>query len=366
MQEIIVNTKNPYCITIAAGLLSHESLITFCANLAHEWVILTDDIVNTLYARALQQHLAKHFKVNLISIPAGEEHKTRETKAQIEDKMQSLGCGRDCGILAVGGGVITDLSGFVAATYCRGIPAVYIPTTLLAMVDATVGGKTGINTPYGKNLIGTFTQPRAVFIDTDVLTTLDNENFCNGVIESIKHALIADADFFQFLDTHADKIMQKDAHLLSEIITRSINIKRQIIEADEFEYGQRAICNFGHTIGHAIETYSNYTISHGAAVAIGMVYESHLSTLLSGLTQIELEKIKQCLTKYNVRLTLNDDEWNSDAIKILFERDKKVRNGQAHFVLLSAIGVPYISASGYTTPIDESQTLNTLNLISAS
>jgi 3-dehydroquinate synthase len=266
--------------------------------------------------------------------------------------MQSLGCGRDVGVLAIGGGMITDLAGFVAATYCRGVPAIYVPTTLLAMVDATVGGKTGVNTPFGKNLIGTFTQPRAVFIDTDVLVTLDKDTVLDGVIESIKHGLIADAAFFDFLDSNAEKVLNLESPELLELITRSINIKRQIVEEDELEIGKRALCNFGHTIGHALESYLNYSISHGVAVAIGIVAESYLSTRVAGLAYADFVKIKNCLLKYGVRLDHN--ECNFEDLKSLLLSDKKTRDKSPHFVLLSAIGVPYFSSGkGYTTSVPE-------------
>jgi 3-dehydroquinate synthase len=354
VKKIIVNTPQSYPIFLGQGLLHHQQLINTCSALAREWIIITDDNVKALYAQALEKHLAINFNVNLISIPPGEESKTREMKSKLEDQMQLLGCGRDVGVLAVGGGMVTDLAGFVAATYCRGVPAVYVPTTLLAMVDATLGGKTGVNTPLGKNLIGTFTQPQAVFIDIDVLLTLDENTFLDGVIESIKHGLIADADFFDFLDSNADKILNVESSVLLELITRSLDIKRQIVEADELEMGKRAMCNFGHTIGHAIESHLNYSISHGMAVAAGIVAESYLSTRVTGLAQAEFFRIKNCLLKYGVRLNLDHDRWPYEDLKLLLLRDKKTRGKLPHFVLLSAIGEAYFSSeTGYTTPVSE-------------
>lgn len=351
METIMVNTQQAYPIFIEAGLLEGDSLAEYCAELAKEWVIITDDTVHSLYGQALSGKLSVHFDVNLISIPPGENNKTREMKVRIEDHMQTLACGRHIGIIAMGGGVVTDLAGFVAATYCRGVPAVYVPTTLLAMVDATLGGKTGVNTAAGKNLIGTFTQPRAVFIDANVLTTLSNDELVNGVVESIKHALIADGDFFEFLDQQAEKILKRDSLVLKELISWSIDIKRQIIEEDEFEKGKRELCNFGHTVGHALESYYQYSISHGMAVALGMLVESYLSTNYSGLSHGSLSRIKKCLSRYVSFFKVDAMVWSSAAFLELLQKDKKNRDKTPHFVMLDDIGKPNYSGSKYAIGI---------------
>ncbi len=355
MYTVTVNTHRPYSIHIGESLLRSALLIESCAGLASEWVIITDNNVKALYAEHLRQCFHGHFKVHLISIPPGEHTKSREMKAAIEDQMHGLGCGRDIGISALGGGVITDLAGFIAATYCRGVPAVYIPTTLLAMVDATVGGKTAVNTPHGKNLIGAFAQPRAVFADIGVLVSLDQMNFVNGIVESIKHALIADADFFEFIDYHADAILRQDTIIVKKLIIRSIEIKKHIIEVDEFDTGKRALCNFGHTIAHALESHFDYSLSHGIAVALGMMVEGFLSMGHAGLSNDEYVKIKNILMKFGIsKHIIEKHKVDYSALKNLLQSDKKSVGLEPHFVLLNAIGSSYIPVGGYTSTVAHS------------
>lgn len=353
MSTIIINTHRPYPVHVGPGLLHDQRLIECCRGLASEWVIITDDNVKMHYAQPLLAFLSDHLSIHLISIAPGEQNKTREVKADIEDQMQALGCGRDAGILALGGGVITDLAGFLASTYCRGIPVVYLPTTLLAMVDATVGGKTGVNTAFGKNLIGTFTQPSVVFADINVLATLDQSNFINGVIESIKHALISDAGFFDFIENNAEKILNREGGVILKLISQSIEIKREIIELDELDKGKRALCNYGHTIGHALETYFNFTISHGVAVALGMIVEGYFSTQIAHLSQDDYLRIKSILSKFGVAVDLHQHHVDYQALKAVLQNDKKTIAKTPHFVLLSAIGVPWVSSIGYISSVPD-------------
>lgn len=214
------------------------------------------------------------------TFPAGERSKTRETWAELTDQLIASGYGAGAGIVALGGGVTGDLAGFVAATLGRGVPFVQVPTTLLAMVDASIGGKTGVNTATAKNLVGAFHPPAAVIADPLVLGTLPAEHFRGGLAEAVKHAVVADASYLDWLMTSADRVLGRDPVLLTELIERSVAIKARIVSADERDSGQRAVLNAGHTVAHALEQVSHYTIPHGDAVALGLIVESHLAERL--------------------------------------------------------------------------------------
>lgn len=324
---------------IKPGLLESEELLEICYQTkANTYVIITDDHVLPLYGKKLQSRLSGS---HLLSIPSGEQYKTRATKEQLEDKMFALGCGRDTCIIALGGGVITDLVGFLAATYCRGVPVIYIPTTLLGMVDASIGGKTGVDTPYGKNLIGTFTQPSAVLIDSNTLDTLPEKEIKNGLVEMIKHALIADANMF-------DQLYEKQD--FKKMIVENSNIKRRIVLQDERDQGIRQLLNFGHTIGHALEVASQYSISHGEAVALGIVAESYLSMRLGFLPESDFLKIRTIFEHYDISCKIN---CSINSIKSYLSMDKKAVKKIPRFVLLDKIGKPHLSEYGYSRPVDK-------------
>ncbi|MDA9271809.1 3-dehydroquinate synthase, partial [bacterium] len=270
MKTTWIHASTPYPIYIGQQLLETALLADCCTQINKRLVIITDtNLVNSLGIQLQQQLQQQGLQALLLACPAGEIHKTRETKQQLEDELLARQYGRDTCLIALGGGVVTDLVGFLAATYCRGLPVIYVPTTLLAMVDASIGGKTGVNTPHGKNLIGTFTQPQAVFMDINTLNTLPENEWHNGMAEMIKHSLIADATIFKLLQQNVEKIIQRDAIFLIDMIHASCLIKKNIVEQDEQEQGLRQLLNFGHTIGHAIETIEHYRLSHGEAVAIG-------------------------------------------------------------------------------------------------
>ncbi|MDX1901483.1 MAG: 3-dehydroquinate synthase [Gammaproteobacteria bacterium] len=335
-----------YPIYIDEHLLQTDLLQTICATLNKRIVLITDDHLNSLYTEKLQS-IAK----TILTFPAGEKNKTRETKQYLEDQLLEKNCGRDTCIIAFGGGVVLDLAGFIAATYCRGIPVIYIPTTLLAMVDASIGGKTGVNTPFGKNLIGTFTQPHAVLMDTALLNTLPKNEIANGFAEIIKHAMIADADLFYELEIKNIP--------LTDIIYQSCLIKKNIVEQDEKDHHVRHLLNFGHTIGHAIETLENYAIKHGEAVAIGMLVESELSRQCGFFNEADLARLQKILRSYQLPLMTNAfDDIN------LFRKnlclDKKSLNQIPHFVLLNRIGQPHATEKNIASPVSDAQLLNAL------
>ena len=320
-------------IYIDHGLLTSTLLKDYCTTLKRRLVIITDSNINKIYGIKIQQHLSA---VELLLFPAGELFKTRETKQQLEDELLAKKYGRDTCIIALGGGVVTDLVGYLAATYCRGVPVIYIPTTLLAMIDASIGGKTGVNTKFGKNLIGTITQPHAIFIDLDLLKTLPDREWSNGIVEIIKHALIADAQLFTYLNSQT----QLKTLINAELINKNYLIKQSIVSQDEHEHGIRQLLNFGHTIGHAIEHIENYNIAHGEAVAIGMLVECYLSVKIGQLHESVLHILHQLLLKFGLPLktiAFNDREVFHKTLIL----DKKSINAVPRFVLLENVGKPY-------------------------
>jgi len=327
-------------------------------------VVITDDTVAALYGKDLFKN------THLLTVPAGEASKTRKIKETLEDQMLSLGLGRDTCVIALGGGVITDLAGFVAATYCRGVPAVYIPTTLLAMVDAAIGGKTGVNTPSGKNLIGTITQPKAIFIDKNFLKTLPKEEHFNGVVEMAKHGLIADKDYFHIIarsvatkqsssELDAAGLLRRKLLAMTgtDLIQKSIDIKKSIVEQDEHETGLRQLLNFGHTIGHAVETASNYKISHGQAVAIGIKAESYISNKLGLLPTEELNTITEF---FSTPAVIPAKAGIQEALK----QDKKSINKSPRFILLEKIGKPHITTT-YVHPVENTLIKEAIDYVSS-
>ena len=324
-------------LKIANGLLSSKLLKDYCVSLDRRLVIITDSNLEKSYGKKIKQYFAD---VELLVFPAGEQYKTRETKQHLEDQLLSKKYGRDTCIIAFGGGVVLDLVGYLAATYCRGVKVIYLPTTLLAMVDASIGGKTGVNTPFGKNLIGTITQPEAVFMDLDVLITLPEREWRNGIVEIIKHALIADASLFAHLQNTTPIIN-------ADLIYKNCMIKQSIVSQDEHEKGMRQLLNFGHTIGHAIEHIENYNITHGEAVAIGMLVESYLSVKAGHLSESVLESLHQLLLKFKLPLktmAFNDREVFHASLML----DKKSIKSVPKFVLLADIGVPYCQEDIFT------------------
>ena len=330
-----------------------EVLAQFCASHRYRIVIVTDKHVKGYYGSAIKNYFLSHnIPTDTIVITPGEKAKTRATKALIEDTLFTLGCGRDTVLMAFGGGVVTDMVGFVAATYCRGIPVIYIPTSLLAMVDAAIGGKTGINTPYGKNTLGTFTQPKAIFINTAFLNTLPNKDYIAAFSEVIKHGLIEDEAYCYLLAKEVDGVKERNPLLLEKIIRRSCEIKSAIVVSDEKENKKREILNFGHTIGHAVEIASDYSLSHGEAVAIGMVLEGDLSQRMGLLTKKDMHFIKNLLEAYGLPSTLPQG-LSKESIRIHLKRDKKVRNNELRCVLLTALGKVLCEKGLYAHVVDE-------------
>ena len=343
-------TKN-YNIYIAPNLLASTQLHDYCKNLDKRLVIITDSNLEKNLGVLLQKSLQeKNVAVDMFFFPAGEQHKTRETKQYLEDLLLEKQYGRDTCIIALGGGIVLDMAGFLASTYCRGIPIIYIPTSLLAMVDACIGGKTGLNTSHGKNLIGTFSQPSAVFIDPSTLNSLPKREWSNGIVEAIKHALIADPILFDSLMRN-NNIDHYNSDFLCDFIYQNCLIKKKIIEQDLQEQNKRHLLNFGHTIGHAIENIENYTIRHGEAVAIGILIESHISMLHGFLSAHDLSKIQKILQLFNLPLQTSALD---DLLKFqnTLMSDKKSIKKIPRFSLLKEIGVPVIEQDRYAFPVE--------------
>ena len=306
--------------------------------IGEKFVVITNTVVDRHYSEALLTSLrAAKLQADKIVVADGERHKNLKTAERIFGEMLRRRCDRRTVVIALGGGVIGDLAGFVAATFMRGIEFVQAPTTLLAQVDASIGGKVGVNHALGKNMIGAFHQPRLVWIDTSTLKTLPKREIISGLAEIIKHALIRDSQYFAFLETSLPKLLQLDHAALIQTIRRSCEIKSAIVTQDERETGERALLNFGHTVGHALEAATNYRLlRHGEAVLLGMLAEAYLSRaagLLSDETFIYIEKFLQKIP-LKARLVGTDLAIVENCMAL----DKKTQRGQVRMVLLRAIG----------------------------
>lgn len=348
-----------YDILIQSGILSNpDFLIQQLGKLGAKFAIITDTHIRNLHGVNLQKSMADSgLETLLLTFPAGEEHKNRTTKEELENRLFENKMGRDACVIALGGGVATDLAGFLAATYCRGVPLVMVPTSLLAMVDASIGGKNGVDVPYGKNLVGTIYQPKMVLIDPLTLQTLSVKEIRNGAVEMIKHGLIVDCSYFSFLDEHADQILSCDINVLERAIFESCIIKKNIVEQDETETGKRRLLNFGHTIGHALEHLTQFSVTHGEAVAIGLLVESHLAVQLGYLQQKELDSIFKTLKKFGLPLTV-PARFSFEQLLDAMTLDKKSQKGTPRFVMMNAIGSALPCNGAYCMPVEKEILLN--------
>lgn len=320
-----------------------------------KFAVITDSNVRDLYAKPICEKLAAAgFGVELFVFAAGEKSKTRETKAMIEDAMLEKGFRRDCCILAIGGGVVTDLAGFVAGTYGRGVPFINYATTLLAAADASVGGKTAVDTPLATNLIGLFNQPRKVYIDIACWETLPARQLSSGMAETIKHACMASYDMFEFLEENMEDILKCQKFACEYIAENNCRIKYRVVMQDERESsGLRETLNLGHTVGRAIETVSDYQLLHGEALAIGMAAQVQLSARLGYMSEEQAERVIALYEKAGLSTAVPDYIDREELVQKLYT-DKKVRDGKLRFVLQRGIGEMVEFAPGvYATPIEE-------------
>lgn len=349
---IVEHRDASYDILIGRGLLRELPALAARLCPAARYAIVSDSHVAKLCGE--RTRAAFQGSAELFSFPAGEWNKTRETWSGLSDRMLTAGFGRDAAVIALGGGVVGDIAGFVAATYLRGVPYLQAPTSLLAMIDSSIGGKTGVDVPAGKNQVGAFHQPRAVVADLECLETLTPVQLASGMAEAIKHGVIADPAYFELLGREHQAVLKKDLQVLEQVVVRSVEIKAAVVSEDEREAGRRAVLNFGHTIGHAIEATSGYEILHGEAVGLGMVYEARLAQQL-GLASAEVERrISTVLAHYGLPRE-RPDKAVGDLLGAM-RHDKKNRDGAIHFSLPRDIGTMVGDAGkGWTLPVAEEQ-----------
>jgi 3-dehydroquinate synthase len=342
-----------YRIIVEPGSLDRVGDLVREVAAAHRYALLTDERAGPLYAARVRESLGAE-SVVMHQIRSGESEKTRENWIALTDAMLADGLGRDTTVIALGGGVVGDLAGFVAATFMRGVPFVQVPTTLLAMVDASVGGKTGVDTPAGKNLVGAFHQPAVVVADTDVLRTLPPPHFRSGMAEAIKHGVIASVDYFDEVVTVA-RSMERwvgSALDLTPLVAGSVRIKAAVVADDEREAGRRKILNFGHTLGHAVESCSEYTLLHGQAIAIGMVLEAEIAERMSIASSGTANRIRDVLDL--VGLPDRPPSWlDPDQILERTRTDKKARGGRVEYALPIRIGAMAGATSGWSIAVDD-------------
>lgn len=336
-------SKN-YRVVVGPGLLKNLPKVlsqikpATWGKCAARYVIITDSVVKKIAGDQLLRTLKKAgLQADLLTFPAGEKNKTEATHQKLTHQMLARKCGRDTMVLALGGGVVGDTAGYVAATYMRGIPYVQIPTSFLAMVDSSIGGKVGVDTPYGKNLVGAFWHPEAVIADIDCLKNLPREQLVNGLMESVKIFLTYDKQMYEFTQKNWARVLNKNSAALQKIISRSIELKIGVVTRDEFDANERMVVNWGHTIGHAVEHLSRFRLLHGYSVALGILVEGKISQLLGVLGEKDFKNIRESMKKFGI----DEKEllkFGVDAVVKQTLIDKKSANGKVKYVLLEKIG----------------------------
>ncbi|UAA38540.1 3-dehydroquinate synthase [Paraneptunicella aestuarii] len=337
--------ERSYPITIEPGALEISSLSRLISPhiKAKRAVIITNPTVQALYEEKLRQALGAEFDLHTIVIPDGEQYKSFASFEAANTQLLEIEAARDITIIALGGGVIGDLTGFVAACYQRGVPFIQVPTTLLSQVDSSVGGKTAINHPLGKNMVGAFYQPQAVIIDTNTLSTLPAREFAAGMAEVIKYGIIYDGAFFSWLENHTSELKALKPEALQYAIRRCCEIKAEVVSQDEKESGIRALLNLGHTFGHAIEAEQGYgKWLHGEAVAAGIVLASQVAMQKQWLSETDFRRIEDLLKKFDLPIKKPDD-MNYDDFMRHMRRDKKVESGNIRFVIPQSIGAAIVT-----------------------
>ncbi|MES9900530.1 MAG: 3-dehydroquinate synthase [Sedimenticola sp.] len=325
-----------YPIYIGRGLVDDPAIYGRHIS-GRQVMVVTNETVAPLYLDRVLGALAS-FDVDTVVLPDGEKFKTLEVWQTIFDAMLKRRFNRQCTVVALGGGVIGDMAGFAAACYQRGVPFIQVPTTLLSQVDSSVGGKTGVNHPLGKNMVGAFYQPKCVIADTATLDTLDDRQLSAGVAEVIKYGLINDIDFFSWLEQQMEQLLARDPEVLAHVIERSCRDKAEVVAADELEVGRRATLNLGHTFGHAIETGMGYGIwLHGEAVAAGMCMAADLSRRLGWLPEADVERVVALTRRANLPVAPPSD-LSTEYFLELMSVDKKVVTGKIRLVLMSRLG----------------------------
>jgi 3-dehydroquinate synthase len=343
-------------IRVGRGLFENAGAIAREVAPAHRYALITDSNVGPLYAEEVRNQLEKG-SAEVLTIPAGESNKTRESWARLTDQMLAKKFGRDSVVIALGGGVVGDLAGFVAATFMRGIPVVQMPTTLVAMVDASIGGKTAVDTPAGKNLVGAFHPPAAVLVDPQLLATLPLREMRAGFAEIVKHGVIADDVYLREVASGASEMLSaggSESDSMLSLIVRSVEIKAEIVSRDEREEGLRKTLNFGHTIGHAVELVSGYSLLHGEAVAIGMALEGRLAEQIGVAKAGTAATIVKALQSAGLPTDLPTGFEAEEVIEAM-KSDKKGKSGKTRFALPLRVGAMAGAETGWSVQVGDDQ-----------
>jgi 3-dehydroquinate synthase len=359
-----------YPIIIGDGALAQLGSLVGAHARAHQYAIVSDENVARHYLSPVRDALARDAagataeRVHSVVIPAGEQHKTREQWGAITDALLARGCARDTTIIALGGGVIGDLAGFVAATYMRGIPLVQVPTTLLAMVDASVGGKTAVDTPAGKNTVGAFHPPALVLIDPATLASLPPRELRAGFAEVIKHAVIADASDIATVMALVPALLAHTSPVraLESLIERSVRVKARVVATDEREHGLRKVLNFGHTIGHGVEAGSDYSLLHGEAIAIGMVGEARLAEHLGIAVPGTASAIERAVAGIGLPSAIPGSV-SAERVFALMASDKKRRRGMLEYALPKQVGEMAGAASGWGIAVPDTDAIEVIRAL---
>jgi 3-dehydroquinate synthase len=338
---VTVKSSGPatdYPVVVRRGILDQLDRLVETYAPAHRYAVIADETVAGLYGDRVVDVLADTRKpVALLTFPAGEEHKNRDQWARLTDALLEAQHGRDSVVVALGGGVTGDLAGFVAATFLRGIAVVQVPTSLVAMVDSSVGGKTGVDASTGKNLVGAFHPPRLVVADPDVVATLPREERAQGLAEAVKHGAILDVEYMGSLERESRALMDAEPSATERAVQRSVEIKGDVVSRDEREGGLRQVLNYGHTLGHALEAASRYRLPHGSAVAVGMVLEARLGQALGVSEDGTEERVRRALAAFGLPTTVPPGLSLDEALAFM-RSDKKAREGRVRFVLLREPG----------------------------
>ncbi len=355
-----------YPIVISSGLLKNaqEWIAEYCHS--GKVVIISDDIIAKMYGELLCDNLqASGYRVELIIFPSGENSKNIATKTAIEEKMFAFGCDRHTLCIALGGGVVGDMSGFIAATYMRGMDFIQVPTSMLAMIDSSVGGKVAVNSSYGKNNIGAFWQPKAVIMDIDLLKSLPEDQIINGFFEAVKIFLTCDSEHFEFCESALDLILALEEKSLIKVLQKAVALKAMVVEIDEEERNLRMILNYGHTIAHALEKLSKYAIMHGFAVGLGMLIEAKVANFLGLLADTDFIRVSKFLSRLGIDKTILES-YDNQSIIAAMRGDKKNLNQETVLVLLTGIGSVKNINNKVAFPVAESVIAEALDYVRTS
>jgi 3-dehydroquinate synthase len=337
--------SSSYEIRIGKDILGRMTLLIAKNHKAGRYAVITDDCVGGLYGKKFLAALKEiGLNASLIDFPAGESSKNIKTVMDIAGELMELGADRETCLIALGGGVVGDVAGFVASVFMRGVPYIQIPTTLVAQVDSSIGGKTGVDLSQGKNLLGTFYQPCAVFANLSFLETLPEKEFNNGLAEIIKYGIIDDEKMFRTLEDNMDAVKSKDSKLMSGLVENCCQIKKSVVEIDEKEHGVRRILNYGHTVGHSLESISRFSITHCEGVALGMIVAARISEKKGYLKNNEAKRIEALIHQAGLPVKI-PKSLNIEKIISQLKMDKKKKGDIIHFVLLKKIGMPFINGN---------------------